>query len=68
MWAVGILGWLEPLLLASLFRETGGIEITEFLIIAGSQAVYLYATLVPLRQVGCFGVTTGQTEPTAATA
>ncbi len=66
--AIGILGWLEPLLLALLFGDTGGIEIAQFLIIAVSQAVYLYATLVPLRLAGWFGVTRSRTEPTAATA
>jgi hypothetical protein len=65
--AVGILGALEPLLLEWLFGETGGMEVVQFLVIAGSQAVYLYATLVPLRLAGCFGVTTSRTEPAAVT-
>ena len=54
---VGIFGVLEPLLLASLFGSTGRLGFAAFLTIAGSQAVFLYATLVPLRLAGCFGVT-----------
>jgi hypothetical protein len=55
--AVGILGGLEPLLFSWLFGEAGGLDLAEFLGIVGSQAVYLYATLVPLRLAGCFGTT-----------
>ena len=66
--AVGMLGWLEPLLLESIFGDTGGFEIAQFLLIAGSQAVYLYATLVPLRLAGCLGVPSSQTKPAAPTA
>ena len=66
--AVGMLGWLEPLLLESIFGNTGGIEIAQFLLIAGSQAVFLYAKLVPLRLAGCLGVTSSQAKPAAPTA
>jgi hypothetical protein len=65
--AVGILGALEPLLLTWLFGDTGGIEMVQFVVIAASQAVFLYATLVPLRLAGCFGATTSRTEPAAVT-
>jgi hypothetical protein len=66
--AVGMLGGLVPLLLEWLFGDTGGIEITGFLILAGSQAVYLYATLVPLRWAGWLGAARSRAEPAAATA
>ena len=59
---VGILGGLEPLLLEWIFGSTGGIALAQFLLIAASQAIYLYATLIPLRLAGCFGMTPSRTE------
>jgi hypothetical protein len=53
---VGVLGYSQWHLFVLLFADTGGLAIIDLLILAGFQAVYLYATLLPLRLCGCFGI------------
>lgn len=52
---IGVLGYSQWHLFVFLFGETGGMKIGEFITLAAFQAVYVYATLLPLRLCGCFG-------------
>jgi hypothetical protein len=46
---VAVLGWSEPYVLRSLFTTPKELTSRQSLILAGAQALYLYATLLPLR-------------------
>ncbi len=48
-------GYFEIDVLLFVFGDTGGESLALYLFLAGFQAAYLYATLLPLRFVGCFG-------------
>ncbi len=48
-------GYFEIDVFSFAFENAGGPSLADFLFLAGFQAAYLYATLLPLRFVGCFG-------------
>jgi len=52
----GMLALGENWLLEFVFGDDGGMSVKGCLILGVAQLVYLYATLLPLRLCGCFGV------------
>ena len=63
---VMILGWSEPYVLELLLNNAGGLTVRYALLLAGSQTVYLYATLLPLRVCGYLSTSGGDGRPSPA--
>ncbi len=49
------IGYFEMAMFSLILGDPRGGSIADFLFVAGFQAAYLYATLLPLRLTGCFG-------------
>jgi hypothetical protein len=55
--AIGLIALSEEFLLKFVFGNNGGVHWYEWLLMAGGQAVFLFATLLPLRWCGLLGGT-----------